>query len=188
MKRSLFMLLLVALTFSLMSISGCDTQTTKNPPTSASGVEKMDIKVETNVDGHTNEQLNVALRQEMDNRIGAIKHLYVLSPMSGQVLIYSTVKGKVTSSGKRLTPQTVVDGGNDGMRNAYGFDIVINGVKHRTTEVLGDDGTYGHSIEYLFWWDSKGIYHQQYVEGCIIHISDQPVGGIKSVVLNMESR
>jgi len=52
--------------------------------------------------------------------------------------------------------------------------------------VLQDDGTYGSSIEYLFWWDVQGRYHQQFVTGGeIIHISDQPIP-VKSITINME--
>lgn len=54
-----------------------------------------------------------------------------------------------------------------------------------TNEVLEDDGTYGDSVPYIFWFDA-GVYHQHYVEGGqIIHISDQPLA-VKSIVLNME--
>src|SRR6185503_6965090 len=35
-------------------------------------------------------------------------------------------------------------------------------------------------------WDTKGVYHQHYVDGGqILHISDQPLA-VKSIVLNME--
>ena len=62
----------------------------------------------------------------------------------------------------------------------------IGGETRYTAEVLQDDGTYGSSDEYLFWWDTKGIYHQHYIEdGQIIHISDQPIA-VKSVIINME--
>jgi hypothetical protein len=99
-------------------------------------------------------------RLEMENTPGAIQHLYILSAYSGQVLLYSTVKGKVTSSGKRLSPtQRAVTG--------YSADY--------HPELIGDDGTYGTSIEYLYWWDVKGVYRQIYVTGgTFTVISDQP--------------
>ena len=146
---------------------------------SVSGTKMTTVgKVKTGPDGLTIEQHNVAARIAMDNDIGAIKHLYVISAYSGQVLIYSTVKGKVTSSGKRLTPDRV-----DGTNN-FRFDI--GGSQFYTNQVLGEDGTYGPSIEYLYWWDAKGVYHQHYVTGGqIVHISDQPLA-VKGIIINME--
>ena len=148
---------------------------------SRSGVKKADVQIHTGQDGLTTEQRNVMNRIKMDNLSGSIKHLYVISAYSGQVLIYSTVQGKVTSSGKRLTPSTVTV-------NSFSNGIAINvgGKPEYTTELLGDDGTYGSSMEYLFWFDAAGKYHQHYVNGGqIVHISDQPLT-VKSVTINME--
>lgn len=137
---------------------------------SASGVGRAKAEVQLQANGLTVEQENVQKRIQMENMPGSVKHLYLLSAYSGEVVLYSTVKGKVTSSGKRLTP-TSVD--TDGVS---GLPINLNGVTKWTTEVLQDDGTYGSSIEYLYWWDQGGIYHQQYVTGGIIlHIADQPM-------------
>ena len=83
-------------------ISGCDAIRERAKPKSTSGVKKATAHVKVGGDGNTNEQRNVLKRLEMDNQPGSIKHLYVISAMSGQTIIYSTVKGKVTSSGKRL--------------------------------------------------------------------------------------
>ena len=62
-------------------------------------VKKVDPSavVQTNLQGVTVEQQNIIDRLKTDNEPGAIKHLYVISPFSGQVLLYSTVKGKITS-------------------------------------------------------------------------------------------
>ncbi len=97
-----------------------------------------------------------------------------MSAYSGEVLIYSTVKGKVTSSSKRISPtQQVIDFDN----TAY---------TSYNPDVIQDDGTYGSSVEYIYWWDSKGIFHQHYpTGGQIIHISNQPLA-VKSVTLNLE--
>jgi hypothetical protein len=98
----------------------------------------------------------------MENKPGAIQHLYILSAYSGQVLLYSTVKGKVTSSTKRLSPSSV-----EKSFGGYSGDY--------SPELIGDDGTYGSSIEYLYWWDIKGIYQQAYVTGgMMLVISEQP--------------
>lgn len=171
MKKTLAVLVsVVALGF----FTGCDPQVQ-----SVSGTKMATVgHVETGTDGLTIEQGNVTGRINMDNQVGAIKHLYVISAYSGQVLIYSTIKGKVTSSGKRLTPDRV-DGANN-----FTFDVA--GSQFYTNQVLGEDGTYGSSIEYLYWWDTKGVYHQHYViGGQILHISDQPLA-VKGIIINME--
>lgn len=155
-------------------------------PTSASSVQRATVKVNVQADGLTVEQGNVAERLKRDNLPGSVKHLYIISAYSGQVLIYSTVKGKVTSSGKRLTPTTVFGEDNAGSNGGAGIPITIGGRSHYTGEVLQDDGTYGSSAEYLFWFDQAGVYHQHYVSGGqIVHVSDQPIN-VKSIVINME--
>ncbi len=154
------------------------------PPVSSSGVGKATVHVPTGADGLTTEQRNIQQRLQKDNEPGAIKHLYVISAFSGDVLIYSTVKGKVTSGGKRLTPTSVTQY-NSSDSHYGGFSVPIGNSNQTTTEVLQDDGTYGSSGDYLYWFDARGVYHQQYASSCIIHISDQPLP-IKHVVLNME--
>jgi len=137
--------------------------------------------VPLNKEGKTVEQQNIQDRIKMDNKPGAIKHLYVISAFSGQVIIYSTVRGKVTSSGKRLTPDRA-----DALEGNTAFQFEVGGRTAYTNQILGEDGTYGSSSEYLYWWDSKGIYHQHYISGGqIVHISDEPLA-VKGVVINME--
>lgn len=176
------MRLSILLLLAALSPLSCDD----SQPESASGVTKATVRVATGADGLTTEQHNVGERLKQDNTPGALKHLYVLSAYSGQVLIYSTVRGKVTSSGKRLSPSTI--SGTPGIHAtcSSGFQIEIGGDARCTQEVLQDDGTYGSSMEYLFWWDTRGIYHQHYVQGGqIVHVSSEPLS-VKSVVLNLE--
>lgn len=175
-KFSIAVFLLVAMVF--LKAESCG-----NAPKSASGVVKSSVQVPTGSDGLTTEQRNVGNRLLEDNKPGAIKHLYVISAYSGQVIIYSTVRGKVTSGGKRLTPTSVL--GDTPGTNSW-FNVNIGGQSIATSEVLQDDGTYGHSMDYLFWWDTKGVYHQHYVSGGqILHISSQPLT-VKGIIINME--
>lgn len=170
---------LIIFFISLMFFGSCEPrQETK----SDTGVKKAQLTVETDRNGNTIEQRNIIKRLKTDNSTGSIKHLYLISPMSGQVLLYSTVDGKVTSGSKRLTPSTVASDAN------YGGAIVnIGGESFRTEEILGDDGTYGSSCEYIYWWDVRGVYHQQFITSgsVVIHISDQPIA-VKSIVINIE--
>lgn len=187
MKRFAAFLLLGI--FAFLSVgadnSGCDQGTAQ--PQSDSGIKKATVTVPTDPDGHSIEQKNIMNRLLVDNKPGSIKHLYVISAMSGQVILYSTVKGKVTSSGKRLTPKTVSTN-NPQNRAVDGIPVDIGGLPLRTAEVLQDDGSYGDSIDYVYWWDVRGAYHQHYISGGqILHVSDQPIT-VKDVILNLEER
>jgi hypothetical protein len=168
----------------LLLVTGCEEGETA-APASDSGVRKVRVSVQTNSSGMTIEQENVAERVIRDNKPGSIKHLYVISAYSGDVLIYSTVKGKVTSSGKRLTPGSVVVGSSGDFKRP-GFDVKIGRGEYATSEVLQDDGTYGHSSEYVYWFDVAGRYHQHYITGGqIFHVSDAPLP-VRKIILNME--
>ena len=180
MKKTLAVLVsIVALGF----FTGCDQQPrTENRPESASGVRKATVQVQVNPDGLTTEQQNIRERLLEDNKPGSVKHLYVISAYSGQVIIYSTVRGKVTSGGKRLTPTRITASNDMGGH----FAVEIGSRRMVTDEVLQDDGTYGSSSEYLYWWDTKGVYHQHYVSGGqIVHVSNQPLA-VKGIIINME--
>ncbi len=172
----------IIVTLCLALLAGCDQLPGNNGAVSASGVPRAKAHVETNENGRTTEQENIIERYRRDNLPGSIKHLYIISAYSGDVLLYSTVKGKVTSSGKRLNPTSAFANyaaGNGGYKP-------LDGGACWTTEMIQDDGTYGSSIEYLFWFDSKGVYHQHYVQGGqIVHISDQALA-VPKVIINVE--
>lgn len=166
-------LLLASIT--ILAVTACGQGKTKQVPVSDSGVAKATAKVKVGADGLTVEQRNIKERLKRDNDTGALKHLYVISAYSGDVLIYSTVKGKVTSSGKRLTStkNLVVGDGGQYMR-------------HFVMPSIQDDGTYGSSAPYVYWFDSKGAYHQHYIMGGqIFHVSDKPLR-VKKPIINME--
>ena len=176
-RRRLLWIGLPLIVFTTIGADECNT-----PAQSASGVSKATVQVPTNSNGLTTEQQNIRERLLEDNKPGSIKHLYVISAYSGQVIIYSTVRGKVTSGGKRLTPTSIFTADN----STTGFRVEFpNGTKY-TTEVLQDDGAYGSSMDYLYWWDTKGVYHQHYVGGGqIVHVSNQPLA-VKGIIINME--
>jgi len=170
------MRLLTALLFTALSVSvlGCEEASQTSDPNE---VQRVETEVEVDpTTGRTVEQQNIEDRLLLDNDPGAIKHLYVISAYSGQVLLYSTVRGKVTSSGKRLTPYESSGCSGDYCSRGEVDAVRIRGAEFYTTEIMQDDGTYGSSISYLFWWDAQGRYHQHYVSGGqILHISDQPI-------------
>jgi len=171
---------------SLGQAGGCGGD--NKPAVSTTGVTIAKAEVKVGADGMTVEQRNVIKRVEQENDPASIKHLYVVSAMSGQCILYSTVKGKVSSSGKRLTPYSVWSGRLGESSRSTGPTVNIGGYEYTTNEVLQDDGTYGSSIPYLYWWDTRGKYHQHYVSGGqIVHVSAKPMAW-KSIILNLEER
>ena len=159
------------LAISILFLMSCEPSTKKTPQAS-SGVKKATAKVVVGSNGLTTEQNNIKKRYKVDNEIGSIKHLYVISAYSGEVILYSTVDGKVTSGGKRLTSSKILE---------------TSGSESRKTAMpnIQDDGTYGSSMNYLYWFDVKGIYHQHYIGGGqIVHISTQALP-VKSITINL---
>ena len=166
MKKLLFILV------SGFLITSC---TEPQQQKSDSGVKKATTHVTTDVNGQTIEQQNIIERLKRDNDIGSVKHLYVISSYTGDVLQYSTVKGKVTSGGKRLSPKTV-SGNSGGLTGADYNSVNIGGTNYITDEVLDDGGAYGDSGNYLFWFDTQGNYHQYYPSGgTYLEICDKPL-------------
>jgi hypothetical protein len=172
---------------TLGTLTGCPKKDEKLAE-APSHIRQARADVQTGSDGLTNEQRNIKDRYKMDSIPGTIKHLYVQSAYTGDVLLYSTVRGKVTSSGKRLSPTTVYAGAlettNSPLRR-FGIPTSIGDGQY-TTEVLQDDGTFGSSIDYLYWWDAQGRYHQHYPNGGqLIHITNEPLP-VKKAFLRFE--
>lgn len=182
MKRTHVLLVaLVALLGTVVAGVGYAQQST-------SGVRKHTQEVHVDpTTGLTTEQGNVSSRLLEDNKPGAVKHIYIIAPKSGVVLFYSTVRGKVTSGGKRLTPLSTIEKYKSGDSTYYeGQRVIIGASQHLTTEITQDDGTYGSSVPYLYWYDSHGRYHQHFfTEGQVIHISAQPLA-VRGIVINAE--
>lgn len=166
------MKLLTATFCLLLTLGACD-----NP--APSNIQKQNVDIETNAQGRTVEQENILARYKMDSNPAALKHLYIVSAMSGDVILYSTVKGKVTSSGKRLSPYN-----GSGLNGNRGY--TVRNMTVYTSEVMQDDGTFGSSVPYIFWFDQRGNYHQHYPSGGqVIHVSDVPMSWPK-IILNLE--
>lgn len=163
--------------FLLLSLSIITLSCVERPRTpqqeSDSGVRKATVKVPTDEKGTTIEQRNIEERLIRDNKPGDIKHLYVISSYTGDVMEYSTVVGKVTSGGKRLSPSNVLSG-----QNYFGDEnyVFIGSKQYTTNELIDDNGTYGSSANYIYWFDTQGNYHQYFPSGgTYVHISDKPL-------------
>ena len=90
---------------------------------------------------------NIKKRLELTSNPGAIGYVVLLNE-AGQPILYTGVKGKITSSGKRLTPPI----------KDWGTEL---GVPLGTLDVApSDEGTWGSSDPYIYFWDTNGTYHQ----------------------------
>jgi len=154
---------------AIIGFMGCETPTQQK---SDSGVEKASVKIKTDVNGQTIEQKNIISRLQRDNDLGSLKHLYIISSFTGNVMEYSTVKGKVTSGNKRLSPKTINNSPNTGNYNY----VKMDNKTYLTDEVLDDGGSYGESMNYVYWFDAQDNYHQYFPSGgTYLHISDKPL-------------
>jgi len=128
-------------------------------------VARQETDVITGTDGLTVEQRNIKHRIEIDNKPGAMKHLYIINAQ-GKCIFYDAVKGKVTSSQKRLYPTNFYQD-----VNPRGAATVIEPVEN-----LGYDGTYGSSSEYIYWWNVNDQYRQlQIGNTCTVLVTEVPV-------------
>ena len=164
-----------------MSILGGCGSSVSSPVQWASGVKKVTVKVPTNADGLTAEQQNIRDRLLEDNKPGSIKHLDVISAYSGQHYLLDCSR---QSDKRRKAAHANYN------RRWCQWDFRRPGFPTNfedavTDEVLQDDDD-GSSTQYLYWWDTKGVYHQHYVSGGqIVHVSNQPVA-VKGIIINME--
>ena len=171
--------IVIALSYVVFVNSNCSSS-----DTASGGPSKVNVTVKTGSDGLTMEQRNIKSRLEAENKPGNVQHLYIISAYSGEVIMYSSVKGKVTSSSKRLQPYNT-SGGLDS-DSWSSIEVDVRGNKIDTNEIMQDDGTYGDSVPYLYWWDMNGAYHQQYIQGgMILHISDKPLR-VGEVSINLD--
>lgn len=87
---------------------------------------------------------NIKRRLELTSDPGAVGFIVLLN-QSGQPIAYYGVKGKVTSSGKRLTRADEIwsTASSEGIRGA-----------------ASDEGTFGSSDPYIYFWTAEGRYVQ----------------------------
>lgn len=94
---------------------------------------------------------NIKARVELTSKPGALGFITLLNA-AGQPILYEGVRGKVTSGSKRLTKPTVVKSSSIGGNNG-GYAYVLD-------QTPSDEGTWGSSSDYIFYWNTKGEYRQ----------------------------
>ena len=94
---------------------------------------------------------NIKKRLELTSDPALMGYIVLFNDM-GQPILYTTVKGKVTSGSKRLTApfqETELRRGGVGEQSSSDF-----------TDAPSDEGTWGSSAAYIFFFDTQGRYIQ----------------------------
>ena len=94
---------------------------------------------------------NIKRRIEITSKPGQIGYILLMNE-AGQPILYESVVGKVTSGSKRLTApdrtQQISTYGNNGGQHSV------------VRQAPSDEGTFGSSSEYIFYWNADGTYRQ----------------------------
>lgn len=141
---------------SCLALAGCDDvqQSNKSQQAEKAAAAAQSIKFDENA-----EIDNIKKRLELTADPGKYGFILLLN-QAGQPILYEGVKGKVTSGGKRLTPPDRASaswgGGNNNVVRA----------------AASDEGTWGSSSPYIFYWNTDGVYRQW--DGGYLY-SDQPI-------------
>lgn len=134
----------------LASISGgCVEVPTHTPTAKEQQAAKAEAVAESIKFDENAEIDNIKRRLDLTSNPGLLGYI-VLFNDAGQPIEYTTVKGKVTSGSKRLTSPEELKRLNSG-DGTYSYEIV---------QVPSDEGTYGSSNPYIYFWDQNGAYHQ----------------------------
>jgi hypothetical protein len=142
----------------------------RNEPVSASGAEQIEpIRVPKNAKGNTVEQQNINDRLTVTTDPAKLLWIHLIA-LDGKIVKRMPVRGKVSSSGKRLEPSKVVVDPQSSSGNfpSYGG--------YFTDERIEADGTYGSSDPYIYWFDPIGRYHQWGTAGGLGYlVTDYPI-------------
>lgn len=84
---------------------------------------------------------NVKRRIELTAQPGLLGFILLMNE-AGQPILYEGVRGKLTSGGKRLTQPDRLSSSD------------------KVMAAPSDEGTWGHSGEYVFYWNQNGEYRQ----------------------------
>lgn len=161
MNRSFLTISLIAVAAITMGNSGCDNKPTaaevqKNTQKAAAEQAAASLQFSEN-----SEIENIKRRLELTSKPGQLGFVMLLNEM-GQPIMYEGVRGKITSSSKRLTaPDRAHTWGNG--NGGYGGVVRAE---------ASDEGTYGNSDPYIYYWNVDGAYRQW--SGKYLY-SDQPM-------------
>jgi len=135
-----YLLLALVIVMCLSALTGCmeQSETQKQSNTRTKNAETQMAKYPTPLLEDSVDRANIILRLTRGNNPYNLQWIYPMS--AGRVLGRFPVMGKITSGTKRL--------------NASSEQRYNNG--YYTIEQPDEMGTFGHSSEYVFWFDPSG--------------------------------
>ncbi len=152
---------------SIIMITSCNLR--ENSPAapsqqSSSGAKTVNVgkqfNIPVNAEGNTIEQQNIIDKNKITSDPTRVMWMHLID-YQGRMYMRTPVRGKITSSTKRLEPITCAAG----MSNGQGVDVYYGARtadnQHVTTELIQIDGTYSNSDPYVFWFDPMGNYFQK---------------------------
>jgi len=143
------------LIFTAFSLSGCDDDISPNKKHQADLARQRSESIKFTGNAEID---NIAKKLELTANPSLLGYIVLLNE-SGQPVYYTGVKGKITSGGKRLTPPDRSTAEGSGANNVV-------------RAAPSDEGTYGSSGEYIFFWTTEGRYKQW--NGKYLY-SDEPI-------------
>jgi len=159
------------LSFMLIMVLGVMTSCfgEQMPQVSESGAKQVEdmYQVPKNANGNTAEQQNIEDRIKVTNDPTKVLWIHLIA-LDGKIIRRMPVSCKVTSSGKRLESRHAADSYQGYPNSGHG--------SFATDEFIQPDGTFGHSDNYIYWFDPTGRYHQYGTAGGIGYLlTDYPI-------------
>lgn len=139
-----------------VAITGCNQQSTSS---SAKITQSQKAAEAANSISFTeNAEIdNIKARLELTSNPGLTGFVLLMNE-AGQPIMYTGVKGKITSGGKRLTAP--IQAWNHGYDGTSGAGIGGGQSFGNTGPAPSDEGTWGHSNPYVYFWTTSGQYVQ----------------------------
>lgn len=100
-------------------------------------------------------------RLEREEDPNQVRYVYILAPLSGDVLGYYTIQGKVSSSGTQNAPEQEI------------VDVCASSYCPEVVDSAKDDGTYGPSETGSFFFTTEGVLIE--IDGLAYIQSDSPI-------------
>ena len=134
---------------SAFMLTACEPNQPANPAKTAQAAKAAEAANSINFTENA-EIENIRRRLELTNNPGQIGYVLLLNEM-GKPVMYAGVRGKITSGNKRLTaPQEVKC-----------LEVAGQvGCSQQMVDSPSDEGTYGSSNPYVFFWTTDGQYFQ----------------------------
>jgi len=142
---------LLALMGAALLITGCNEQPQAQQPVKNTQAQKAQEAANSITFTDNAEIDNIKARIELTSKPGQIGFILLMNE-AGQSIMYEGVRGKITSGSKRLTKPYEVRGFSIGGTNG--------GTAYQTVATPSDEGTWGSSAEYIFYWNTNGEYRQ----------------------------